>query len=125
MISTPQELFAQIDDLATSAWTLAAISTLFESGLAEALREPRTLGDLAARFEKGARFLDVGVGVGSLSIAMCRAFPQVRAVGLDVFEVPLGIARDKVARAGLADRIELRQVAIEDLKDEEAFDLVW
>ncbi len=227
---------ALVDELSLSTWTLSAIATLFESGLAEALREPRTvdelatrvealpreriarvldllafrgvvtrdndrytladgvapltqppmraviagelratlmlanayvdaarsetpvrgwhhtnprllqaqgdasagfvgafrnhfvpqLGDLASRLEQPtARFLDVGVGVGSLAIGMCRAFPQLRATGLDVFDVPLGMARDNVARAGLADRIELRQHAIEDLRDEAAFDYCW
>jgi hypothetical protein len=236
MITNPQELGATINELTLSAWTLAAIATLFESGLAEALAEPRSLDELAARvdalpreriarvldvvalrgfvtskegryqlapgvlpfakppmrngllgdlrstilqvpafveaashgtptrgwhhtdpkllqaqgdgsaqFAGGfamnivqhlgdladrlakptARFLDVGVGVASLTIAMCRVFPQLRAVGLDVFDVPFGMARENVARAGLADRIELRQLAIEDLRDSEAFDLVW
>jgi hypothetical protein len=85
-----------------------------------------SLGDLAARLDRpGARVLDVGVGVGALAIAMCGAFPAVSVVGLDTFDVPLAIARDRVAQAGLADRIELRQLAVEDLRDEEAFDLAW
>lgn len=84
------------------------------------------MGDLGARLDRsGARFLDVGVGVGSLSMTMCRVFPQVQVVGLDVSEVPLAIARENVARAGLNDRIELRKLAIEDLRDEAAFDLAW
>ena len=85
-----------------------------------------SLGDLAARLERpGARFLDVGVGVASLSIAMCRAFPELHVVGLDNYDVPLGIARENVARTGLSDRIELRLLAVEDLPDEQAFDLAW
>jgi predicted O-methyltransferase YrrM len=85
-----------------------------------------SLGDLAARLDRAdARFLDVGVGVASLSIAMCRAWPALRAVGLDLFDVPLAIARENVERAGLADRIELRRLAVQDLDDEQAFDLAW
>jgi 2-polyprenyl-3-methyl-5-hydroxy-6-metoxy-1,4-benzoquinol methylase len=84
------------------------------------------LGDLAARLEKqGAAMLDVGVGVGSLAIAMCRAFPQLRVVGLDTFDPPLAIAREKVAAAGLESRIDLRKLAIEQLRDDGAFDLAW
>jgi SAM-dependent methyltransferase len=84
------------------------------------------LGDLAARLDRpGARFLDVGVGVGSLSIAVCRTWPQVGVVGLDTFEAPLAVARENVGRAGLAERIELRKLGIEDLRDEDAFDLAW
>ncbi len=85
-----------------------------------------TLGDLAARLERpGARFLDVGVGVASLSIAMCRLWPGLRAVGLDTFDAPLGLARQNVERAGLGDRIELRRSPVEELRDEESFELAW
>lgn len=85
-----------------------------------------SLGDLATRLEQpGGRFLDVGVGVGALSISMCRAWPNLRAVGLDVFDAPLAIARQNISRAELGDRIELRRVAVEDLPDDAAFDLAW
>src|SRR5450432_610580 len=236
MISTPQEMRAVTQDLSNSAWTLAAVGALLESGLVEHLREPRSLtelatrckalpagqiercltvaveagvvvadgalyrlaegalpfsqppgrtalkgdiraslmqalafldsstasarapgwrhtdaallqaqgdasammppmlkahllpmlGDLGARLDKPeARFLDVGVGVAALAIAMCQCWPGLRVVGVDTFEVPLAIARQNVGRAGLADRIELRDLAIEALRDEKSFDLAW
>ncbi len=84
------------------------------------------MGDLGDRLEQPeARFLDVGTGVGGLAIAMCRLFPHVRVVGVDMYDVPLGIARENVAAAGLGERIELRQQRIEELRDESAFDLAW
>ncbi len=84
------------------------------------------LEGLAERLEKpGARFLDVGVGVAAISIAMCRAWPTLSVVGLDVFDPSLALARENVARAGLASRIELRRCPVEDLDDDAAFDLVW
>jgi protein-L-isoaspartate O-methyltransferase len=85
-----------------------------------------SLGDLAARLDRpGARFLDVGVGVASLAIAMCRAWPELQVVGVDTFDVPLGLARRNLERAGLTHRVELRQTAIEELRDEASFDFVW
>jgi hypothetical protein len=236
MITNPQEMRALTHELSVAAWTLAAIGALFESGLVDQLREPRSLddlaagcgslsrsrierclavasaagvvvaegslyrladgampfvqppmraaiqgdirshlmqplalfessgkspartgwdhtdrsllqaqgdassvlpvhlkmqivpglGDLAARLERpGARFLDVGVGVGALAIGMCRAWSAVRVIGLDTFDAPLAIARDNVERAGLGERIELRKLAVEDLRDEDSFDLAW
>jgi 2-polyprenyl-3-methyl-5-hydroxy-6-metoxy-1,4-benzoquinol methylase len=72
-----------------------------------------------------AAFLDVGTGVGRIAIEMCRRFPQLRVVGLDMQETPLKQAEQAVAIAGLADRIELRRQAVEDLNDRQAFDLAW
>lgn len=236
MLKTPEQLRELTSDLGTSVWTLSAIGALFESGLVEHLREPRSveelaarcaaltrgqieralavaaevgvvvrdggryrLGDAAAAFadpprraalhgdiranlmqalafldasrgeratagwlhtdpallqaqgdassalapmmkamilpqldglaarteSPGARFLDVGVGVAALAIAMCRVFPQLQVVGLDCFDAPLALALRNVAGAGLAERIELRQSAVEQLRDEQAFDLAW
>ena len=73
----------------------------------------------------GAAFLDVGIGVAALSIAMCRAWPTLHVVGLDPFEPALVLARQNIAEAGLQDRIALRQIGAEDLTDADAFDLVW
>jgi SAM-dependent methyltransferase len=84
------------------------------------------LDGLAARLDaSGAGFLDVGIGVAALSIAMCRAWPTLHVVGLDPFEPALALARQNVAEAGLQERIALRQIGAEDLTDADAFDLVW
>ncbi len=72
-----------------------------------------------------ASFLDIGVGVAELSIAIAHQWPNLRVVGIDPWEPALKIARENVARAGLGDRIELRRQTAEDLVDNEIFDLVW
>jgi SAM-dependent methyltransferase len=72
-----------------------------------------------------AQLLDVGTGVGAVSIALCRRYPGLRCVGLEPQEAPLRLARRNVAQAGLADRIELRRQTLELLHDAERFDLVW
>jgi SAM-dependent methyltransferase len=72
-----------------------------------------------------ACFLDVGCGVGEISIALCRRFPALRCVGLEPLDAPLAIARQNVGRAGLRARIELRCERVENLADVERFDLVW
>jgi SAM-dependent methyltransferase len=82
-------------------------------GLCEALDAPT------------ASFLDVGTGVGRLAIAMCRQFPTLRVVGLDPFETALQLARRNVAKANLADRIDLRLEPVQDLTDENCYDLAW
>ncbi len=72
-----------------------------------------------------AAFLDVGVGVGKLSIALARLLPELRIVGIDPWQPSLALARKNVDDAGLGDRIQLREQAAEDLGDEAAFDLGW
>src|SRR4029453_18820673 len=86
----------------------------------------RQVPELAARLgQPSASFLDVGGGGGGIAIALCRAFPALRAVGLGPAPAPLSEARANVAAAGLADRIELRQQGVEALQDSEAFDLAY
>jgi predicted O-methyltransferase YrrM len=81
---------------------------------------------LKARFERpGAVFLDVGVGVAGTAIAMADKWPSLRVVGIDVWQPSLALARENVAKAGLRDRIELREQACENLTDDSAFDLAW
>lgn len=80
---------------------------------------------MSERLGRGARFLDVGSGVGSISIEMCRRVPNLRCTGLEPAPVPMRIAKAKVAEAGLADRIELRDQRIEDMEDVDCFDLAW
>lgn len=72
-----------------------------------------------------ATFLDVGAGVGAVSIELCRRFPRLRAVGLEPADAPLALARGNVAAAGLDERVELRQTLVQEIDDVEAFDVVW
>ena len=82
--------------------------------------------DLSGRLERGeGSFLDVGVGVAALSIALCRSWPSLRVVGIDPWEPALALAREYVAAAGLQKRIELRRLTAETLEDADAYDLAW
>jgi precorrin-6B methylase 2 len=84
------------------------------------------LDGLAGRLEsRDAAFLDVGAGVACLSIEMARAFPALRVVGVDPWPPAMALAHENVAKAGLTQRIELRQVGGEELSDQGAFDLAW
>jgi SAM-dependent methyltransferase len=81
---------------------------------------------LAERFSApGAKSLDVGVGVGCTAIALAHMWPALRVVGIDVWQPSLRLARENVDRAGLADRIELREQGVQVLEDRDAFDYVY
>lgn len=75
--------------------------------------------------EPDAMFLDVGTGVGAICIAMCRSWPNLRCVGLDIASRPLSLAEREVAEAGLADRVQFLQQDIVDLHEIAAFDAAW
>lgn len=84
------------------------------------------LADLPERLESpGATFLDIGVGVGALSIAMLRQWPGLKVVGVDPMPEAIAQARSNVMAAGLDDRIELRTGLGQDITEENAFDLVF
>ncbi len=85
-----------------------------------------TLDGLAdALGREGATICDVGSGVGALSIAFCKTWEHARVVGLDPWPPAVALAEEEVARSGVADRIELRRIGVEELTDEELFDAVW
>ncbi len=94
------------------------------AGVLKQVIAPRLPG-LSERLEAPGSFLDVGVGVAGLSIAMARLWPALRVVGVDLWAPSLVIAREQVRAARLTDRIELREQAAEDLTDVNAFDLAW
>lgn len=76
-------------------------------------------------FAEHGRFLDVGVGVGAISIELCRRFPRVAALGIDVLEPALELAMAEIVKVGLQKRIMLRHVSVADLAAEDVFDLAW
>jgi precorrin-6B methylase 2 len=82
-------------------------------GLAERLAAPT------------ARLLDVGVGVAGTATALAQMWPELRIVGIDVWQPALRLARDNVDAAGLADRIELREQGVESVTDKDAYDAVY
>lgn len=72
-----------------------------------------------------ASFLDVGTGVGWLAVGATQVWPGCTVVGIDTWEPALERARNNVAEAGVADRIELRNQSVADLDDTDRFDLTW
>jgi len=55
----------------------------------------------------GPRFLDLGTGSGCVAIAILSQLPEARAVGSDVSEAALQIARRNAERHRVLDRLEL------------------
>ena len=62
----------------------------------------------------GMRLLDIGCGWGGLLIRAAERFPRLQAVGITLAERQLELARERVAAAGLADRIQVELVDYRD-----------
>ncbi len=70
----------------------------------------------------GGRLLDVGCGWGSMAIHAASHY-DVSVVGITISEAQAALARQRVADAGLADRVEIRLQDYRDLGSE-TFDAV-
>jgi len=125
---------ALADNPARTAWEHSDPPILLAQGRASALMAahlqnfvvPALGSDLRRRLEQPrASFLDVGTGVAAFAIAMCQLWPELRVVGIDPWDSVLELAREQVAAAGLVDRIDLRQTAVEALEDRDRHDLAW
>jgi cyclopropane-fatty-acyl-phospholipid synthase len=67
--------------------------------------------------EEGMRLLDVGCGWGSLLLHAAERH-GVRGVGVTISTRQAELARERVAEAGLADRIEIRLADYRDVRDQ-------
>jgi precorrin-6B methylase 2 len=84
------------------------------------------LDGLAERMQRpGARILDVGAGVGVVSIELCRLWPGAEAVGLEPHRTARELGRSRIAAAALNQRIALRDESVEMLGELDAYDLAF
>ena len=60
------------------------------------------------------RVLDLGCGAADITIRFARAYPGCELTGVDGAPAMLALAQEAVTRAGLADRIQLREVRLPD-----------
>ncbi|WFP62080.1 class I SAM-dependent methyltransferase [Mesorhizobium sp. WSM4904] len=103
---------------------LGDVSTGFPALLKRSIA-PQLAG-LQERLEApGAAFLDIGVGVGALSISMLWEWPELWAVGIDPAPDAIAQAHANVRAAGFADRIALRIGFGQEIALEEMFDLAF
>ena len=75
----------------------------------DVLWRKRALALLAASAAAPASVLDLATGTADLAIGAARRFPSAQVTGVDLTPAMLEVGRRKVAAAGLADRIGLRE----------------
>jgi SAM-dependent methyltransferase len=78
---------------------------------------------LQARFEAGARVLDVGCGGGWALVQLAERFPKVTCVGVDNEPYSIELARGLIAERELAARCEARLMDAQRLAEDGGFDV--
>jgi ubiquinone/menaquinone biosynthesis C-methylase UbiE len=66
--------------------------------------------DFLSAWQGSGPVLDVGTGTAQIPIELCRRFPTMQVVAIDLAEHMLAVAGDKVRRAGFDGRIRLERV---------------
>jgi SAM-dependent methyltransferase len=103
-----------------------AIERLFHCGYEAWVAEEwiPALPALKARLEDGGEVAEVGCGAGQCIVPVAGVYPNSRFTGFDLDATSLARAREKAARAGLADRLTFEQVPAERIPNADRFDLV-
>ncbi len=78
---------------------------------------------LVAKLEKGATIGDVGCGCGQSTVAMAKAFPKSRVIGIDYHAPSLGRGRKLAATGGL-NNVEFIQATAEQIPRDRKYDLI-
>jgi SAM-dependent methyltransferase len=111
------------------AWVIRDPAMLQAQGHASRFAAHRMIALAADRPALAAaltgRFLDVGTGVGAIALELAAACPSLTAVGIDIWEPALALARANVAASPHAARIEIRAQDVTQLSEVAAYMLAW
>lgn len=105
------EVFARA--IAESTWGLQVVT---------AKKLLPELPGLAERLNAGGGILEVGCGTGNLLVQLAKSFPQARCVGVDIDRDSLAVARERIAQAGLAERVQAREGTVAQATEAGSFD---
>jgi len=76
-------------------------------------------------FTRGGRFLDLGCGVAGAIVSFLHFYPRLTAVGIDIAEDVLDVARARAHALGVADRATFLIADAATYRDAEPFDVVF
>jgi SAM-dependent methyltransferase len=83
-----------------------------------------TVPGLAERLEAGGTIVDSACGTGTGLVRLARTWPHSRVIGVDGDAASLEMAKERLAEAGLSDRVSLVCSPLEDFRLDEPAALV-
>lgn len=101
------------------AFSKAAYEMFLPSVLLPALPE------LSRRLAQDGTILELGCGAGAGLISLARTFPHATVTGLDSDPTSIALARERIAAAGLTERVHAEEMRGEDLTSEDVFDFIY
>ena len=82
------------------------------------------LPEAHAIFDNGGTIIELGCGVGGILLGQLKAYPRLRAVGVDVsFELIMHL-RNRARQLGVSDRLDARVCDARSVREENAFEVV-
>lgn len=85
----------------------------------------RAIPDMDDAFTRGGRFLDLGCGVAGGIVTFLYSYPRLTAVGIDIAEDVLEVARARARALGVAERTAFLVADAARFRDPEPFDVVF
>ena len=79
---------------------------------------------LETQLEEGARIIDTACGAGAGLVRLASYFPACEIVGVDGDGYSLELAEERIAEAGVADRVQLHQSPLERFETDEPATLI-
>jgi ubiquinone/menaquinone biosynthesis C-methylase UbiE len=103
----PEVMDSDEDAREYDAMDHAAVNAVFVEDFVEAIADWSLKRPVQIEEAASLDVLDLGAGTGQIPIKLCRRMSSVRVVAVDAAESMLAVARENVAAAGFAGRIEL------------------
>ena len=80
---------------------------------------------LVEMLESGAAVLELASGAGRGLVKLAKQYPDVKITGLDGDAHSISLAKTRVAEAGFSDRVGFIHTTLEDLDEQNSYDVVY